>query len=257
MTEPDELPPSEELARLRERERELARSNGQLQQLMHMAAHDLLSALYAVTGCTQLLRDECAGKLEEPAATYLALAQENTRRLQTLVQDLQAYGRIDTKPLVLEATDLNRVIGHAVGALAGPIAEARADLRCGDLPTLPVDRVLIAQVFLHLIGNGIKFRQPDRPLQMEISAERQGGEWLFAVSDNGIGIDARYHGQIFDFFRRLHSYQTYPGTGLGLSTCRRIVERHGGRIWVESRLGEGSTFRVALPAGDGSPGQDA
>lgn len=241
MAEPADLPPREELAR----------SNERLQQLLQMAAHDLLSALYAVTGCTQLLRDEYAGKLGEPAETYLDLAQENARRMQALVQDLQAYCRVDSKPLDLEATDLNLVLGQALGALADPIAGAQADIRRDALPNLPVDRALMVQAFLHLIGNGVKFRQPGRPLRLEIRAERRDEGWLFAVCDNGIGIDARYHGQIFDFCRRLHSHQAYPGSGLGLSICRRIVERHGGRIWVESRLGEGSTFRFLLPAEDG------
>jgi light-regulated signal transduction histidine kinase (bacteriophytochrome) len=227
------------------------RSNEFLQHFAHMAAHDLQSPVFAIAGCIQLLQEECAGRLGDPAETYMGLVLENTRRLQTLVGDFLAYCRAGAETCPVETVDLGRIFDEAVFSLAKPIADAGAEVLCAELPCLHADRAQMAQLLRHLIDNAVKFRQAGRPVRISVWAERRETEWVFGVRDNGIGIAPRYHEEMFDIFRRLHSYQAYPGSGLGLSICRRIVERHGGRIWVESAEGEGSTFYFTLPADAG------
>ena len=238
-------------ARLRAADEALERGNRYLQHFAQMAAHDLQSPLYAIAGCTQLLQEEGAGRLSGDAQKYMALVLDNTRRMQILIQDLLAYCRLDADGRPAEVVNLHKVFDEVLFALAKPIAEAGAEVSCGELPTLRVDRSQVGQLLLHLANNAIKFRQAAQPPRVQVWAEERDGEWVFAVQDNGIGIDPKFHEQVFDIFRRLHSYQTYPGSGLGLTVCRRIVERHGGRIWVESRTGEGSIFYFTLPATGG------
>lgn len=239
-------------ARLEAADEALQRGNRYLQHFAQMAAHDLQSPLYAIAGCTQLLQEEGAGRLSADAQKYMTLVLDNTRRMQTLIQDLLAYCRLDADGRPAETVNLRKVFDEVLFALSKAIAEAGAEVSCGDLPTLRADRSQVGQLLLHLANNAIKFRQADRPPRIQVWAEEREGEWMFAVRDNGIGIDPKYHDQVFDIFRRLHSYQTYPGSGLGLTICRRIVERHGGRIWVESRAGEGCTFHFTLPATGGN-----
>jgi signal transduction histidine kinase len=225
----------------------LRRSNEELQHFAHMAAHDLQAPLNAIAGCTQLIQDECAGKLSERGESCLGFVLDNTRRMQTLIQDLLSYARLDSQGRPCELADLGKIFDEVLFILATPISQANAQVSCGDLPVLKVDRQQIYQLLMNLIQNGLKYNREAIP-RVRVSATREGREWVFAVEDNGIGIDPRYHGQVFEIFRRLHSSGAYPGSGIGLAICRRIVDRHGGRIWVASQEGKGSTFYFTLPA---------
>lgn len=225
----------------------LLRSNKDLEHFAHMAAHDLQAPLNAITGFTQLLSEECDGKVGEQGRTYMGYILDSTRRMQTLIRDLLAYARLDSQTRPFEATDFGTVFQEVKFMLAAPAREKNAEIEGGGLPVLKVDRQQITQLLINLVQNGIKYNEDSRP-RVRVSARREGSEWIFAVEDNGIGIDPRFHEQVFEIFRRLHGAQTYPGSGIGLAICQRIVARHGGRIWVESREGQGSTFHFTLPA---------
>lgn len=239
--------------RVRERTAELERSNdallhsnSELQHFAHAAAHDLQTPLRSIAGFTQLLQREVQGQVNERADEWLSLVIDNTKRLHTLIQECLAYTRLDAQGLPFQAVDLRDVADQVVTSLAVLVQETGAEICCDPLPTLSVDRTQIAQVLQNLIENAIKYNQ-SKPPKLAIGCEFQEDEWLFSVADNGIGIDSRHHERIFEIFRRLHTYSQVPGTGIGLALCRRIVERHGGHIWVESRPGEGSTFYFTLP----------
>lgn len=225
----------------------LRRSNEELQHFAHVAAHDLQAPLNAIAGCTELLREECAGTLSEQGKMWMGHVLDNTHRMQTLIQDLLAYARLDCQARPLEPADLNKVFDEVRGILAKPINQANAEVWCDELPVLRVDRQQMYQLLTNLIENGIKYNRETVP-RIRVSATQAAQEWRFAVADNGIGIDPQHHGQIFEIFRRLHSSSAYPGSGIGLAICQRIVARHGGRIWVESGEGQGSTFYFTVPA---------
>ena len=227
----------------------LLKSNLDLQQFAHVAAHDMQTPLRSIAGFAQLLCKDYEGRLDPNADLYLHQVVGNTRRLQLLIQDLLAYSRLDSQARPFESTDLNQVFEEVVATLAMPIRERGADVSKGLLPTLAVDRIQIAQVLQNLIENGLKYNREPMP-RVRVSAEPRSGEWLFEVRDNGIGIPAHQRERIFEIFRRLHTYQEYPGSGIGLAICHRIVERHGGRIWMEPATEGGSAFRFTLPAGD-------
>lgn len=234
-----------ELARTNEA---LLRSNRELQQFAYIAAHDLQTPLRSISGFAQLLRQDYQGRLGERADLYVQQLVCNAVRMQTLIHDLLAYSRLETVARPFAPTDCRMVFDDVVAALAAPIAETGATVTCGDLPVVVGDRSQLMQLLQNLVDNGIKYHGGEPP-RVHVSAERQGDEWVFAVSDNGIGIAAKYHGRIFEIFRRLHTPQAYPGTGIGLAICRRVVQHHGGRIWVESEPGRGSAFNFTLPIG--------
>jgi two-component system sensor histidine kinase/response regulator len=235
-------------ALLKESNQALQRSNKDLEQFAHLAAHDLQAPLNAIIGFAQLLSEECDGKLGDQAQTYLGFILDSTCRMQALIRDLLSYARLDSQTQPFEATDLGKVLGEVKFILAAFCREKNAEIEADSLPVLEVDRQQITQLLMNLVQNGIKYNQNRLP-RVRVSASRADGEWVFAVEDNGIGIDPKFHEQIFEIFRRLHSSQAYPGTGIGLAICHRIVTRHRGRIWVESREGRGSTFYFTLPAG--------
>jgi signal transduction histidine kinase len=230
---------------------ELARSNADLEQFAYVASHDLQEPLRMVTAYTQLLGERYRGRLDESADKYIGYASEGAQRMQILIQDLLAFSRIGRNSATSASVDCNAVMAEVLLSLAPAILESSATVTLGELPAVWADGTQVAQLFQNLIANAIKFRGEGRPV-ISIQAERADQHSLFSVSDNGIGIAPEYAQNIFVVFQRLHARSEYPGNGVGLAICKKIVERYGGRIWVESEAGSGSTFKFTLPC----PGPD-
>ncbi len=226
---------------------ELARSNTDLQQFAYVASHDLQEPLRMIASYTQLLARRYKGKLDPEADDFIGYAVDGANRMQRLIQDLLAYARVDTQAQVFAPTSLEAVVGHALDNVRAAVEESRAVVTHDPLPTVMADERQLLQLFQNLLSNALKFRG-DQPPRVHVSAERHDHEWRFAVRDNGIGIDPQYADKIFVIFQRLHNIGEYPGTGIGLAICKKIVERHGGRIWLESQPGQGATFYFTLPA---------
>jgi PAS domain S-box-containing protein len=231
---------------VKQRTEELARSNKDLEQFAYVASHDLQEPLRAVSGFVGLLKHHLEGTLDDKKTEYMNFAIDGVTRMQALINGLLEYSRVDTRGKPPESTDSRAVLEQALLDLQASIKESGAKVTADHLPTVNVDPVQLVQLFTNLIGNAIKFRS-DRPPEIKISASRQDSSWKFAVSDNGIGIEPQYTECIFLIFQRLHTRKKYPGTGIGLSICKKIVERHGGKIWVESKPENGSTFYFTLP----------
>jgi PAS domain S-box-containing protein len=230
---------------------ELNRSNEELGQFAYIASHDLQEPLRMVASYTQLLSRRYKGKLDADADEFIAFAVDGASRMQRLIQDLLAYSRVGTKGKDLLQTSSEDALAQALLNLRGAIEESSAVVTHDPLPTLPADEVQLAQLFQNLIGNAIKYQKPGVP-RIHVSATRNGGPtWTFSVQDNGLGIDPQYFEKIFGMFQRLHKREEFAGTGIGLAICKKIAERHGGSISVESQPGQGSTFRFAL-AGTGA-----
>ena len=227
--------------------RDLERSNEELQQFAYVASHDLQEPLRMVGSYVQLLARRYQGRLDADADEFIGYAVEGVTRMQQLINDLLQYSRVGTRGQPFEPVDSEAVLGEALTNLSGAIEGSGAEVTYDPLPTVTADAAQLAQVFENLIGNGIKFRKKEESPKIHVWAEEQSGEWVFHVRDNGIGIAPEYFDRLFKVFARLQTHEEYPGTGIGLAVCKRIVERHGGRIWVESDLGKGSTFSFALP----------
>jgi len=227
------------------RSKELARSNADLEQFAYVASHDLQEPLRAVSGYCALLQRGYQGKLDEKAKNYIMSAVEGAERMATLIQDLLEFARVTRRGEPFQPTDFNEVLAQALARLKAALEESAAKVEYTQMPTFPADKGQQIRLFQNLIGNAVKFRS-QRPPEVRITAEQTADEWLFSVRDNGIGIEPKYRDRIFVIFQRLHTREDYPGTGIGLAVCKRIVERHGGRIWVESTPGEGSTFFFTL-----------
>jgi signal transduction histidine kinase len=225
---------------------ELARSNQDLEQFAYVASHDLQEPLRMVATYTQLLAERYRGKLDADADKYIHYAVDGALRMQKLVQDLLAFSRVGRQGEARVSTDCNAALKASLVNLEAGIRESGAIVQHAQLPAVIADGSQLVQVFQNLIGNAIKFRSSETPL-IRVSAELQGKEWLFSVADNGIGIAAKQTENVFVIFRRLHTHAEYPGNGIGLSICKKIIEQHGGRIWVESQPGHGSTFQFTLP----------
>ncbi len=230
----------------RKSQEELARSNRDLEQFAYVASHDLQEPLRMVATYTQLLSERYRGKLDANADKYIHYAVDGALRMQTLVQDLLAFSRVGRQGTEPKLTDCNEIVASALKNLQAAIEQSGAQIVCGQLPKVMADGSQFVQLFQNLIGNAIKFHGPKAPL-IRVTAEKQAREWTFSVADNGIGIAAEHAEMVFVLFKRLHTREEYPGSGIGLAICKKIVEQHGGRIWVESRAGQGSTFKFTLP----------
>lgn len=224
----------------------LERSNKELEQFAYVASHDLREPLRMVTSFSQLLKERYRGRMGVDADEFIDYIVDGGIRMDALVNDLLEFSRITSKAKPFEPTEMNTVVDEALRNLSFAIRESGVKIQSDTLPSVSVDRSQMVQVYQNLISNAIKFRAEHYP-EIHIGAIRRGDEWVFSVSDNGIGIDPAYWERIFEIFKRLHTREQYPGTGIGLAICRRIVERHGGRIWVESEEGKGSTFFFSLP----------
>lgn len=224
----------------------MERSNVDLQQFAYVASHDLQEPLRAVSSYCQLIEKNYANQLDERAIRWLQFVVNGAQRMQTLVRDLLTYARIDNTAKTWTSVDSRAVCRQAIENLSEMIAEAQAQVTVGELPVVWCDATQLAALFQNLIGNAVKFRG-DHPPRVTITAQPAGTEWVFAVRDNGLGIKPEFHERVFELFKRLQPQDRYPGTGIGLAICKRIVERYGGRIWVESQIGQGSTFYFTLP----------
>ncbi len=237
--------------RLAQQARELARSNADLEQFAYVASHDLQEPLRMVASYTQLLVKRYRGRIDADADDFLNYIVDGALRMQRLINDLLAFSRVGTRGRELEPTPLAAVMQRVLANLKAAIDESGAAIRVDDLPTVWADATQMELLLQNLVSNGIKFRR-EAPPMIRIAALRGEGEWQLSVADQGIGIDPQYAERIFVIFQRLHTAADYPGTGIGLAICKRIVERHGGRIWVSAEAGSGSSFCFTLPDGDPS-----
>lgn len=234
-------------AKLRASREELARSNEDLEQFAYIASHDLQAPLATITSFARLLQHRYGERLDGKGEKYIEYIVASARQMQQQIQDLLEYSRVGQVQQPWQETDCHWAIERAIANLKTAIAQHQATISfAGNLPTLVADRSQLIQLFQNLIGNGIKYRDRHPP-RIRIEANSHQSGWLFSVSDNGIGIEPKYRERIFQIFQRLHTPEEYPGTGIGLALCQRIVKHHGGRIWVESELGQGSTFYVFFP----------
>ncbi len=233
-------------AELERRATELERSNADLQEFAYVASHDLSEPLRMVSSYTQLLARRYGDQLDSDAHEFIGFAVDGVNRMQRLIDDLLAYSRAGTQEYRIGPVDCEDLVRDTLAGMQTTISEAGATVTVEDLPTVRGDEGQLRQLFQNLIGNGIKFRADDPP-QVRVSAEREGSAWRFGVEDNGIGIDPRHAERIFSVFKRLHTREKYPGSGVGLSICKRIVERHQGRIWVEQSVLGGSRFCFTIP----------
>jgi light-regulated signal transduction histidine kinase (bacteriophytochrome) len=232
-----------------EKVKELNRSNEELAQFAYIASHDLQEPLRMVASYTQLLSKRYKGKLDADADDFIAFAVDGASRMQRLIQDLLIYSRVNTKGRGLLVTSSEEALQEALLNLGAAIGDSGVVATSDPMPVVVADKLQLVQLFQNLIGNAIKYRSLENP-RVHISASKNSqGKWIFSVEDNGIGMESQYFERIFGMFQRLHKREEFEGTGIGLAICKKIVERHGGSISVESSPGQGSTFRFAL-AGD-------
>jgi PAS domain S-box-containing protein len=228
--------------------RVLEESNLELKQFAYIASHDLQTPLRSITGFVQLLQQEYEGKLDEQAQDWILRTVRAVARMQTLIRDLLSYSRVDARSRPFTQIPFLDIVNDALILLESSIHDSGGQIACSKLPIVMGDRSQLVQLMQNLIGNGLAYRG-DKPPHIHISAKRSEKDWIFSVRDNGIGIDPKHYEQIFEIFKRLHNQKDQPGTGIGLAVCRRVVNRHGGKIWVESEPGHGSTFHFTIPEG--------
>lgn len=225
---------------------EMERSNVELEQFAYIASHDLQEPLRAVAGCLQILEKNYKGKLDDNADNLIKLAVEGAVRMRNLINDLLSLSHVNSANQPYTPVNLTEAVNLALQNLALPIKENNAQITYNALPTLPADKVQLTQLFQNLINNAIKFCRNKAP-EITIEAKQETDHWLISVSDNGIGFEQKYAERIFQPFKRLHTNEEFPGTGIGLAICKKIVERHQGKIWVESTVGKETTFYFTLP----------
>lgn len=228
---------------------DLERSNAELKKFAYVASHDLQEPLNQVANYVQLLEMRYGEALDGDAVEFINFAVEGVSLMQTLIDDVLAYSKVDLQGIEWQLTDVEASLSRAMGNLRGRISDSEAVVTHDPLPTIVADGTQLMQLFQNLIGNAIKFKKPEQPPQIHIGVQRQEEAWLFSVQDNGIGIDPQFAERIFVIFQRLHTRDEYAGTGMGLAICKKIVECHRGRIWVESELGQGATFYFTIPVG--------
>jgi light-regulated signal transduction histidine kinase (bacteriophytochrome) len=232
--------------KLAEKMAELARSNAELEQFAYIASHDLQEPLRMVAAYTQLLAERYRGKLDENADKFIGYACEGALRMQALVQDLLAFSRVGRNGAACARVDCEAALKEVLLHLGPAMQESGAVVTHTSLPVVWAERSQLRQVFQNLIGNAIKFRGKEAPA-ISVQAEKAGEQWLFSVSDNGIGIAPEYAENVFVVFHRLHTRTEYPGNGIGLAICKKIIEHRGGKIWVEAQAGHGSIFKFTVP----------
>ena len=225
----------------------MVEANSELERFAYVAAHDLREPVRGIVSFAQLLERRLHGTIDAEAEEFLQFLIASAHRMQNQLQGLLSYSRVGTGGRSYEPLAMDKALASAVDTLAESIAATRASVESDPLPMVVGDASQLTEVFQHLLGNALKFARAGIPPRIRITAAQSGAEWIFAVSDTGIGIDRRYANEIFQVFRRLHGPGAYPGAGIGLATCRRIIERHGGRIWVDFAVGDGATIRFALP----------
>jgi PAS domain S-box-containing protein len=224
----------------------LARSNVELERFAYVASHDLQEPMRTVRSFAQLLQRRFADKLTDDAAEFLKYVTDGVQRMQGLINDLLTYSRVTSQGHAFAATDCNQVLQSVLQSLTATIDAQKAKVTADALPTVIADATQIGQLLQNLIANAVKFRGERAP-RIHVSARHDQAEWVFSVADNGIGVAPQYFERIFIIFQRLHTIEEYGGTGIGLAICKKIVERHGGRIWVESEVGKGSVFYFTIP----------
>ena len=221
-----------------------------MKKFAYVASHDLQEPLNQVANYVQLLEMRYKKSLDEDADEFINYVVEGVSLMQTLIDDVLAYSKVDMQVGNFQRTEVGKALERALNNLRGRISQSEAIINYPDLPIILADGTQLMQLFQNLISNAIKFRS-EKPVEIDINASRLEDEWLFSVKDNGIGIDPQFSDRIFIIFQRLHARDEYPGTGMGLAICKKIVECHRGRIWVESQLGEGATFYFTIPVGGG------
>jgi light-regulated signal transduction histidine kinase (bacteriophytochrome) len=234
---------------------DLQRSNADLEQFAYVASHDLQEPLRKVTSFTQLLQRRYGGQLDERADQYIEFAVDGARRMQVLINDLLAFSRVGRTSQDLGPVSADAALAAAKAALADRLEDAGAVIEAGPLPVVLGQLTLLATVFQNLLSNAVKFRGEDPP-RVTVTAERAGASWSFAVTDNGIGIEPQYADRIFLIFQRLHERSAYPGTGIGLAMCRKIIDFFGGQIWLDTSVTAGARFCFTLPAIDEEDNDD-
>ena len=228
---------------------ELTRSNAELEQFAYIASHDLQEPLRVISGYVTLIEDRYGDRIDEDGREFIGFTTDAVHRMRTLIDDLLNYSRLESHGSAFESVDVNSALSNALADLEVSINETSAEVTSEPLPEdVYGDPVQIAQLLENLIANAIKFRKDDVAPQVHVSCSHEEDAWNFSVADNGVGIRSRYQDRIFGMFKRAHKRSKYPGTGIGLAMCSKIVERHGGNIWVESEVGEGSTFHFTIPA---------
>lgn len=228
---------------------ELQRSNRELELFASVTSHDLQEPLHTITSYTELLAHKYRERLDGQADTYIHYIVDAASHMHLMINDLLVYSRVGTRGRPFGSVSMDASLGQALINLRKSIEESGATIEHGKLPAVFGDAPQLVQLFQNLIANAIKFRKKEVPLRVRVSAEPEESDWLFGVHDNGIGVDARFFDNIFELFRQLHPREEYEGSGMGLAICRKIVERHGGRIWVESRVGEGTSLYFTLAQG--------
>ena len=237
------------LVQVKAYQEELNRSNKELEQFAYVVSHDLREPLRMVTSFAQSLEKRYKDKLDKTADEYIQFIVDGAARMQRLIDDILLYSRVSTRALPFELVEMERVLQTVLGNLGIAATEAEAKITHDPLPVIKADPSQMGQVLQNLIANAIKFSRKGEPPVVHISARKENKEWVFSVKDSGIGIDPELFGRLFVLFQRLHTQDEYPGTGIGLAVTKKIVERHGGRIWIESEPGKGSTFHFSIPAG--------
>jgi light-regulated signal transduction histidine kinase (bacteriophytochrome) len=231
---------------------ELSRANAELEQFAYVASHDLQEPLRKIASFTQILEQRYGEQLDERAKQYIGFAVDGAKRMQRLINDLLDFSRVGRVGGERARVDCAEALATALVNLSAQIEDAEADVAAHDMPVVVGNRLLLTQLFQNIVGNALKFRSEEPP-RLRITARRDGPMWEFSCTDNGIGIASKHADRIFLIFQRLHPRDVYPGTGIGLALCKKIVEYHGGEIWVDPRSepGSGTTFRWTLPAAGG------